>query len=188
VAENKSEIEDVELIKRCMKDDRLAQKALFKKYYSYGMSICDRYIDEKDEVSWVLSNGFLKVFENLSKFDLSKPMKPWLKVILVNTCYTFLKLNKKHKYENVDVAAHVEDSSVDFQADISYEELLEQIKTLPNQYRTVFNLYVIDGYNHIEIGKMLGISEGTSKSNLFKAKEKLKEKLKDKLGIKAYEY
>ncbi len=186
--ENKNEIEDIQLIKRCIADDRLAQKAFFKKYYSYGMSICDRYIDEKDEVSWVLSNGFLKVFENLKKFDLSKPFKPWLKTILVNTCYTFIKLNKKYKYEDVDVAAQVEDSSVDFQSDISYEELLEQIKSLPNQYRTVFNLYVIDGYNHFEIGKMLGISEGTSKSNLFKAKEKLKEKLKDKLGIKAYEY
>ena len=138
------------------------------------MSICLRYADNREEAAEILNDGFMKIFGSLKKFDLSKPFKPWLRRILVN-----LSINRYHQKQRqieTDEIKNIgdESDSEKILSGISYQEVIELLQKLPPSYRTVFNLYVIEGYSHDEIATMLKITVGASKSNLFKAKEKLK--------------
>lgn len=140
------------------------------------MSICLRYTDSRDEAAEILNDGFMNVFTNLKKFDFNKPFKPWLRKIMVN-----LAINLYHQKQHQIKAEEINDSHHESECDseniltgISYREVIELLQKLPPAYRTAFNLHVIEGYSHEEIAAMLNISIGTSKSNLFKAKDKLK--------------
>lgn len=158
----------------CRNMHRESQKHLYQQFYAYGMSICLRYADSRDEAAEILNDGFMKIFQNLRKFDLERPFKPWLRKIMVNTA-----INSYHQKQRRIQAEELENARLKSEPEnavsgISYQEIIEMIRKLPPSYRTVFNLYVIEGYKHEEIATMLGISSGTSKSNLFKAKELLK--------------
>ena len=120
----------------------------------------------------------MKIFTNLKKFDLSRPFKPWLRKILINTCIN--NFRKKRISFAVDLEeAKNQVTSDEILSGISYNEILDMIRKLSPAYRTVFNLYVIEGYKHEEISEMLDISVGTSKSNLSKAKKNMQLILKD---------
>ena len=144
------------------------------KFYGFAMGICLRYAGNKYQATEVMNQGFLKVFTNLDKYKSDVPFKAWLGRIMINTSINYYRSNLKTAYmEDLDKAegmCHFEmpDSK------LKYDDLLAMVQGLPPAYRAVFNLHVIEGYSHQEIGELLGISEGTSKSNLFKAKEKLK--------------
>jgi RNA polymerase sigma factor (sigma-70 family) len=138
-----------------------------------------RYADNRDEAAEILNDGFMKIFNNLTKFDFSRPFAPWLKKILVNTA-----INHYHQKERIIQTQELE--SLQHESDsekilsgISYDEVVALLQKLSPAYRTVFNLHVMEGYSHEEIAEMLNISAGTSKSNLFKAKQQLKKMLKD---------
>jgi len=147
---------------------------LYQHYYNYGMSISLRYSGTREEASEILNDSFMKIFSNLKKFDLSKPFKPWLRKILVNTAINqYHKKQREIRVEEMQNAKNESDSER-ILSGISYQEVIGLLQKLPPAYRTVFNLYVIEGYTHDEISKMLHIATGTSKSNLFKAKEQLK--------------
>lgn len=163
-----------QLVKGCLKDDRLSQKLLYKAYYGFAMGICLRYAANRYEASEIMNQGFYKVFKNLTKYDITKPFKAWLGRIMVNTSIDYYRANLKIAYtEELDKAEHINDT--DFaDRNLNYNELLDMISLLPRAYRTIFNLFAIEGYTHEEIGDMLNISIGTSKSNLHKAREKLK--------------
>lgn len=153
---------------------RGSQKMLYQEFYAYGMSICLRYADNRDEAAEILNDGFMKVFQNIARFDLTRPFKPWLRRIIVNTAINhYHQKNRAIKAEELD---RVKQSASEEKilSGISYDEILEMLRKLPPAYRTVFNLHVIEGYKHEEIAAMLGVSVGTSKSNLFKAKEQLR--------------
>lgn len=153
---------------------RGSQKMLYQEFYAYGMSICLRYADNRDEAAEILNDGFMKVFHNIARFDLTRPFKPWLRRIIVNTAINhYHQKNRALKAEELD---RVDQSASEEKilSGISYDEILEMLRKLPPAYRTVFNLHVIEGYKHEEIAAMLGVSVGTSKSNLFKAKEQLR--------------
>lgn len=121
----------------------------------------------------------MKIFGNLKIFDLSKPFKPWLRKILVNTAINhYHKKQKQIRGEEMQHARNESDTEK-ILSGISYQEVIGLLQKLPPAYRTVFNLYVIEGYSHEEIASMLHIAVGTSKSNLFKAKEQLKLILSD---------
>ncbi len=121
----------------------------------------------------------MKIFGNLKKFDLSKPFRPWLRKIMINTAINRYHQKKRQvATEAIEGALHEADSEK-ILSGISYQEVIALLQKLSPAYRTVFNLYVIEGYTHEEIGSMLKISTGTSKSNLFKAKEQLKKILTD---------
>jgi RNA polymerase sigma-70 factor (ECF subfamily) len=138
------------------------------------MSISLRYANNRDEASEILNDAFMKIFGNLKKFDLSKPFKPWLRKILVNTAINhYHKKQREMNVEEMQNAKNESDTEKILSA-ISYQEIIGLLQELPPAYRTVFNLYVIEGYSHDEIAAMLDIATGTSKSNLFKAKEQLK--------------
>ncbi len=173
---------DQSLLSACKKNDRAAQKAFYTKYFSYGMSISSRYVKDRDEAAWILNQAFMKFFQNLRKFDFSKPCKPWLRRIIINTAISHNKKYYKKEFTGVEQIIDMT-SDVDIESNMMYESILEQIRQLTPMYRMVLNLYVIEGYKHTEIAEMLSISVGTSKSNLFKAREMLRKKLKSNLGI-----
>ncbi|TEW67972.1 sigma-70 family RNA polymerase sigma factor [Mucilaginibacter phyllosphaerae] len=163
-----------QLVNGCLKDDRLSQKLLYKAFYGFAMGICLRYANNRYEASEIMNQGFYKVFKNLAKFDTAKPFKAWLGRIMVNTAIDYYRANLKIAYtEELDKAEHINDSE-HADKNLGYNELLNMINELPRAYRTIFNLFAIEGYTHEEIGNMLNISPGTSKSNLHKAREKLK--------------
>ena len=169
----------VHLIKGCKKNDREAQKLLYQHFYAYGMSICLRYSNDRDEAAGVLNDSFMKVFQNIKQFTIERPFKPWLRRIIINSSINHFKRNmKKGRITSLEDAEEVsiEESS---SSSIGYTEVIDMIQKLPLSYRTIFNLYVIEGYKHEEIAEMLGISVGTSKSNLFKAKNKLRKILQE---------
>lgn len=163
----------------CKKLHRESQKQLYEEYYAYALSICLRYADNRDEASEILNDGFMKIFTNIKLFDLSKAFKPWLRKIMVNTAINHYHQKQRNiQASEIDHAKHESDTE-NIISGISYQEIIAMLQKLPPAYRTVFNLHVLEGYKHEEIAKMLNITVGTSKSNLFKAKESLKKIMND---------
>ncbi|MEM1134726.1 MAG: sigma-70 family RNA polymerase sigma factor [Bacteroidota bacterium] len=160
-----------QLLKNCKKNRRDAQKELYKTYYSYAMSICVRYANNKEDAVEILNDSFLKVFKYINSFDKNKSFKVWLRRILINSAIDHFKKNKQGLNE-VDIDEAKEASEMNAES-IEYQELLLVVQKLPQAYRTVFNLKAIEGYTHEEIAKLLGIATGTSKSNYAKAKKQL---------------
>ena len=142
------------------------------------MGICLRYSSNRYDARIIVNDGFLKVFNNLYKFNTEKPFNPWLSRIMSNTAIDHYRSELKHM--NLLDISEVDEiyESATIESKLHYEELIKLIQELPPSYRTVFNLYAIDGYSHEEISKKLKISVGGSKSNLFKARKKLQVLLK----------
>ena len=168
-----------QLIEGCIKQDRKSQKMLYKGFYGFAMAICLRYAGDRDEAAEVMNQGFLKVFTKLETYQADRPFKAWLGKIMMNTSIDNYRANFKTLYsEDLENAEHVSDVNM-ADNNLNYTDLLAMIQMLPQAYRTVFNLFAIDGYSHEEIASMLSINVGTSKSNLFKARLKLKQMLLD---------
>lgn len=162
------------LVKGCIKGDRVSQKLLYKAFYGYAMGICLRYATNRYEAAEIMNQGFLKIFTHLGKYDTAKPFKAWLGRIMINTSIDYYRANLKTAgNEDLDNVHHLSDDNP-ADRNLNYNELVALIQHLPPAYRAVFNLYAIEGYTHEEIGELLHISSGTSKSNLHKAREKLK--------------
>lgn len=152
-------------------------------FYAYGMSITLRYADSRDEAAAIFNDALMKVFTNIKKYDTSRPFKPWLRQILVNTAINHFHRNKNgRQWESLETA---DDEQMSRQetiiSGISYQEIIDMVQQLTPAYRTVFNLYVIEGFTHREIAEKLGITVGTSKSNLSKAKKNMQSILKKNL-------
>lgn len=162
----------------CLKGNRKSQEKLYQRFYAYGMSVCLRYTMSEDEALEVLNDGFMKVFSNLDKFDGSKPFHTWFRRILINTAINYYHKNKKHyQHQPIEEANHVAVDQ-DILSQFSYQEIISIIQQLSPAYRTVFNLYAIDGYSHEEIAETLNISVGASKSNLSRARANVRALLK----------
>ena len=139
------------------------------------MGICLRYTGNRDEASEVMNQGFFKVFTHIESYREDRPFKAWLGRIMMNVSIDFYRANLKMAYmEDLDKAEHISDGEI-ADRNLNYNDLLVMIQRLPQAYRTVFNLFAIDGYSHDEIAAMLNINVGTSKSNLHKARQKLKQ-------------
>lgn len=165
------------LLEGCLKNNRNSQKLLYQEFYSFAMNICLRYTRNRYEASEVLKDGFFKAFTNLAKFDRERPFKAWLGRIMHNTSIDYYRSNLKVAFMEDLAQADELESEINLEHRLNYEDLLAVVQSLPNTYRMVFNLYEIDGYSHDEIAKMLNVSPGTSRSNLFKAKQKLQEQV-----------
>lgn len=173
-----------DIIKGCLKNDRASQKALYEQHYSKMLGVCLRYAKDKDTAKDVLHEGFFKVFNNLKNFNGSGSFEGWIRRIMVNTSIDHLRKNKQNYLIVSTVYANDKASSVaeeiddeDLLLNINKEDILKAVQELTPAYRTVFNLYVIEEFSHKEIAEMLDISEGTSKSNLSKAKFNLRKNL-----------
>jgi RNA polymerase sigma factor (sigma-70 family) len=170
-------VTEQELINGCVKQERLAQKRLYERYYSKMFGVCMRYASHKEQATEMLNMGFFKVFDSIKKFsEKGGNLEAWIYRIMVNTAIDFLRAEIRHQHLEIEKTVYVEDTA-DVIADLGAEQILEMVNQLSPAYRTVFNLYVVEGYNHNEIGELLGISEGTSKSNLAKARARLQEKI-----------
>lgn len=177
----KADMDFQQIIQGCCKRDRSMQNALYRLFYAYGMSICIRYVENEPEAISVLNDGFLRVFRNIKKYDSAQPFKPWFRRIVINAAIDYVKSQKKFKMEMSMEEAKNMPTREDILSRINYKELMAMVQSLSAAYRTVFNMYVIDGFKHEEIAEILGISVGTSKSNLMRARAKLQELLNNKL-------
>jgi RNA polymerase sigma factor (sigma-70 family) len=167
------------LINGCLSGESKSQELLYRRFYSFAMGICVRYCSSREEAVEVLNDGFLKAFTNLKNFDATNQFEPWLKRILVNCSIDYYRKAKKHyHHDDVTAARSLETTTATPVGTLNHEELLKLVSGLPTSYRTVFNLYVIEGYNHKEIAKMMQITEGTSKSNLSRARETLRKHIR----------
>lgn len=166
------------LISGCLKNNRKCQKELYRLHFGHALSICIRYAENRDEALEIVNDGFMKVFKKLGQYYTEMPFKPWLGRIMINTAIDYHRKNLKRKnMEDIDAGKEVQDGE-NILSKIGYQELIKLVQKLSTAYRTVFNLFVIDGYSHEEIAGKLSITEGTSRSNLFKAREQLREMLK----------
>ncbi len=176
------------LIKGCLKNERNSQQLLYKAYYGYAMSICLRYTSSYEDAVEVLNDSFMKIFQKIEQYDTSKSFKGWLRKTMINTSIDHFRKNAKHRSNDELEVAHCMSTSDDAIGNLSHEEIIGLVSDLPKAYRTVFNLYAIDGFKHHEIADMLNISIGTSKSNLSKARAKLQKRLKElhKVNLQNY--
>ena len=164
---------EIELIEGCIREDRRCQREVFTRYGGKMMSVCLRYARHRMEAEDLLQDAFIKVFDNLHRFENKGSFEGWIRRIVVNTA---LKNVSKHSFqkENIGTEGVLEtgaDPSVFSQ--MSENELLNLIAKLPDGYRIIFNLFCIEGYSHKEISESLGIEESTSRSQLVKARNRL---------------
>lgn len=174
-----------ELIERCKRSDRRAQEQLFRLFYGKMLAVCLRYIHDKDSAQEVLQEGFIKVFENIKGYDSKGSFEGWVRRIMANCAIDAIRKVRKDTILSDDANDFKfipeEDEAEDWDVTVLKAEVaMEAIQQLSPAYRTVFNLYVLEEYTHREIAEKLGISEGTSKSNLAKAKMNLQQYLKQK--------
>lgn len=169
------------LITRCKKQEKKAQQQLFDSFADGLLPVCIRYLKDVQEAEDALLNGFFKFFRQIQSFDYRGPgsIQAWLKKIVVNECLMTLRKANRIRYAPEELAMDVSGDPGVWQA-LSVREILAMIDHLPDGYRTVFNLYAVEGYSHKEIGAMLQISEGTSKSQLSKARVLLQRMLLQK--------
>jgi RNA polymerase sigma factor (sigma-70 family) len=181
------------IIQGCIKANRDSQKQLYKLYYGFSMSICMRYSTNYTEAEEVINDSFLKIFKKVADFEPSHQsfeasFVGWIKKIFIHTAIDHYRKNSKTYTIPLLDDSHLEISerSASPIDNMSYKEILELVQMLSPTYRTVFNLYVLDGYKHEEISKQLNISVGTSKSNLAKARINIQKMLQQK-NVKLYE-
>ena len=166
-----------EIILGCLKGQRKAQQHLYDAYSKKFMAICLRYVKDRDFAEDVMIEGFMKIFEKLPQFEAKGSFEGWMKRIIVTQSLLALRNNKNLSME-VNMESHLEISGVGYElTHMETAELLDLVQELPLGYRTVFNLYAIEGYSHAEISDLLGITESTSKSQLNRARNTLKEKI-----------
>lgn len=166
------------LINGISSGDRKSQELLYKQFYSYGMSISLRYAANRDESLEILHDGYLKVFQHIDRYDSQQPFTLWFRRILINGAINYYKKNRHHSnHIGLEHIPEIPDPGKNVSDDLKYMEMIQLIQALPIRYRAVFNLYVIEGYDHQEISSLMGISVGTSKSNLHRARQKLRDML-----------
>jgi RNA polymerase sigma factor (sigma-70 family) len=183
----------IDIINGCVKAKRESQRELYKLYYGFATGICMRYCNNQDDAVEIVNDGYLKIFKTIKDFtpryeNIEASLLGWIKKIMVYTAIDHYRKNYKKKLNDEIDDAHFtvtdyNESAIDI---MSYKEIIELVQKLSPTYRTVFNLYVLDGYKHEEIAKQLNISVGTSKSNLAKARYNM-QKMLQTTNIKLYE-
>jgi len=165
---------ELTIIKDCAKGKPSAQKQLYELYFNYAMSIAMRYASNRDEAIEVVNDSFIKVFSSIDRFNQEQPFKAWFRQIVIFTSIDHYRKSIKEQHDSLDSLYVHRGVEPDIFSDLGEEDILQCVQQLAPGYRTVFVLYVVEGYKHHEIADMLGISEGSSKSNLSIAREKLR--------------
>lgn len=176
-----------DLINSCIRNDRRAQRELYDRFAPTMYAICVRYSRNRENARDILQDGFVKVFAQLKSFRFEGSFEGWMKRIFVHTAinaYHKIKSESAAIFHDTDYAEH-EDHAVSAIDKLSEKELLFLIAALPDGYRMVFNLYVVEGYDHEEIGKLLHIQAATSRSQLVKARKMLRQRLTEQKTIEA---
>jgi len=183
-----NEKRDIDLIKEAKRGKEIAFKTLYEKYKQRLFLVCLRYVKQRGAAEDCLQEGFINIFKNLEKFDASKgQFESWAKRVVTNVCLEKLRKSSLYLVE-VTQAYSVETQDISVLSQLSFKEMLLLIQELPAGYRTIFNMYVIDGYTHREIADALDISVSTSKTQLMKARLILQKKLISKQGTVAIKH
>ena len=168
---------ETELIIACKKQNAKAQRALYDKHASHMLGLCKRYIKGEMEAEDVMIKGFMKVFTKIDLFEGKGSFEGWMKRIMINEALGYIRKNKSMYLEMEIEAADKEPDFDTLSTELEAMDLLKMVNGLPSGYRTIFNLYAIEGYSHKEIAELLGISENTSKSQLSRARMHLQKRL-----------
>lgn len=174
--------EEGDYIQACIAGEKWAQRKIYEEHYSTMFSVCLRYAVDENEAMDIVHEGFIKVFRYLEKYQPGTSLTAWIRRIMINTSIDHYRKNSKKRTQDIETVYDMSSNEPDVVSQMSAEEILIALQSLTPSYRTVFNLYVVEGFSHKEIGKKLGITESTSRSNLVKARGKLREKLKQMNG------
>ena len=164
-------MDEYQLVKDCLKQKPQAQRQLYEQFARTMLGVCYRYTKSLKDAEDVLQDGFVKVFVHLEQYQQKGELGAWIRRIMVNTAINFLKRNRKYRDEMYFMEQPLHPVTED-NPDIVLQakELADLIRQLPPGYQAIFNLYAVEGYSHVEIGEMLGISDGTSRSQYARAR------------------
>lgn len=175
-------MEEWQLIDGCKRHDRKSQQMVYERYGRTMYSICLRYSSDAESAQDLLHDGFIKIFANIGSYGEKGSFEGWMKRVFINMALECIRKDKLKKQQTEDIeniAEDIADETDDNIERISEPELMNMIQELPPGYRSVFNLYAIEDYSHKEISNMLGIAEGTSRSQYIRARQLLQEKVKE---------
>lgn len=175
--------EEKELIRLAVENNRQAQQQIYTQFSPKMLSVCRQYIKDIHLAEDIMITAFMKVFTNLKNFQFKGSFEGWIRRIMVNECISFIRVEKKLKCSEDET--YFEESFNNIESQFSIDDIQSLIDNLPDGYKIVFNLYAIEGFKHHEIATMLGINEGTSKSQLSHARKMLQVQIST---IKNYEY
>jgi RNA polymerase sigma-70 factor (ECF subfamily) len=167
--------EEKDIIAQAAENNRHAQQLIYSKHAPKMLSICRQYVKDVHQAEDIMITAFMKVFTNLKAFEYKGSFEGWIRRIMVNECISYLRVQKKVKF--LEDEFYIEDTFNNIESQFSVEDIQSLIDSLPDGYKMVFNLYAIEGFKHQEIAKMLGINEGTSKSQLSHARKMLKDQI-----------
>lgn len=181
VLESRLMEENVLLIRGCLDNNRVSQRQLYEKFAGPMLAVCYRYTKSKADAEDVLQEGFIRVFKNLHQFKADGELGGWIRRIMVTTALNYLKSNAKYQhdlaFEKVNLHPVTDDNP---EIKLDTKDLLSLIQQLPTGYQTIFNLIAVEGYSHVEISEILGISDGTSRSQYARARALLISLIKNK--------
>ena len=167
------EHQERDLVQACIARERWAQQKLYEDNYGKMMGVCLRYANNDEDALDILHEGFIKVFKHIGSYQPGTALSAWIRRIMVNTAIDYYRKVTRRRTEDIETAYDLSADEADAISQCSEKDILNAIKKLTPAYRAVFNLYVIEGYSHREIGEKLDITESTSRSNLVKARLKL---------------
>lgn len=177
----RKDINELRLIRRCKSGDSSAQRTVFELLAPKMFALCKRYMKDNDAAEDVLQEGFITLFSKLDSYSEEGSFEGWARRIFVNTALMSLRKSDLLKDANdLETVQDTSPSDPQVYNDIGYNELLALIESLPDKFRVVFNMFIIEGYNHKEISEMLGITESASRSQLQRARVMLQKKIKER--------
>ena len=176
------EKQERDFIDACIAKERWAQKRLYEENYSLLMGVSLRYSSNQDDALDILHEGFIKILNHIHKYQPGTSLIAWMRRIIVNTAIDYYRMQTRRRTEDIEVAYGVQSNDPDALSKLTVQEIISCIQQLSPAYRSVFNLYVVEGFSHKEIADILEITESTSRSNLVKARAKLRDLLAVTMG------
>ncbi|MFN4941660.1 MAG: RNA polymerase sigma factor [Bacteroidota bacterium] len=170
-----------ELVEGCIREDRICQRELWNRYSKKIMSLCLRYCNSQEEAEDALMEAYVKIYDNLAKFRFQSSLETWMRRVAVNLCINKIRA-RKHIWASITDDEYRLGYADDAFEDLQVNQIMKMVEALPVGYRTVFNMYAIEGYSHKEIAEMLGIDEGTSRSQFAKARKVLQQQIQKSEG------
>lgn len=171
------DLHDKQLVEGCRKHERKTQELLYRKYAGEMLRVCLAYEPDRDEAKDILQNAFLKVFRNIEAYNGDGTLKAWIRRIINNTAIDAYRKKQKDRTVRIDDVSQLNEPVEEVSDPLVCQDLLREVEKLPDGARIVFNLYAIEGYGHKEIAEKLNISEGTSKSQLNRARKLLNQQI-----------
>jgi RNA polymerase sigma factor (sigma-70 family) len=173
---------EADFIEACCRNENWAQKKLYEDHFSMMYAVCARYANDQEDAMDILHDGFIKIFKNIQKYQSGTSLQAWMKRVMINTSIDYYRKEIRRRTSDVDEAIGLSNDDPDVVSLMSSEEILGALQELPTHYRSVFNLFVLEGFSHKDIAEILEITESTSRANLVKARGKLRSILIQKYG------